>query len=96
VILRTQQIQKTRQTAAPLANHNNEQAVATTNLHNKQAVAITTFTTMDKGQISKKFSLQGLQLNPVAMKYLITLVEDKNDPELIDLILSAIDKSTRK
>jgi hypothetical protein len=46
-----------------------------------------------KGQISKAFSLQGLQLKPDAMKYIGTLLQEKNDDGLLERIINAIDKS---
>eukprot|EP00026_Physarum_polycephalum_P006927 Phypoly_transcript_06980.p1 GENE.Phypoly_transcript_06980~~Phypoly_transcript_06980.p1 ORF type:complete len:527 (+),score=94.26 Phypoly_transcript_06980:91-1671(+) len=49
-----------------------------------------------KGQISKAFSLQGLQLSPDAMKYIITLLQEKNDSGLLENILNAIDKNLLK
>lgn len=49
---------------------------------------------MDKGKISKAFSLQGLQIKPDAMKFLITLLQEKNDTGLLDRILNTIDKNS--
>ncbi len=47
-----------------------------------------------KGSISKSFSLQGLQLKPDAMKYLVSLVQEKGDTDIVDNILHTIDKNT--
>lgn len=47
-----------------------------------------------KGQISKAFSLQGLQLKPDAMKYIVSLLQEKNDSGLLERILNSIDKSS--
>jgi hypothetical protein len=57
---------------------------------------VTSSYVMDKGQISKAFSLQGLQLKPDAMKYLIGLVSEQGSSDIVEQILHAIDKNTCK
>lgn len=49
-----------------------------------------------KGQVSKAFSMQGLQLKPDAMKYLVALIQEKGDTDLLNKILNTIDKNSCK